>query len=101
MQSIYKRNTYGAGYTNYERKINPFTLKQNLMANFKTCINGHNYDASQYAACPYCPPNTTGPDYEKTLSDFKNTMINEENADFKTTQDLTSGRAYWLLRDCD
>ena len=61
------------------------------MANFKTCVNGHNYDASQYAVCPYCPPNTGGPDYEKTLLDFKNTMINEENADFKTTLDLTSG----------
>ncbi len=77
------------------------------MPNFKTCINGHNYDASQYAACPYCPPNTGGPDYEKTLLDFKNTqgfdegnsgqfkktMVNEENADFKTTLDLASAGA--------
>lgn len=69
------------------------------MPNFKTCVNGHNYDADQAATCPYCPANTTVTDYEKTLSNFKNTqvfddgngqqfnktMINEETADFKTT----------------
>lgn len=69
------------------------------MANFKTCKNGHNYDAAQHAACPFCPSTTSGADYEKTLTDFKNTqlfdegnnqqfnktLINEETADFKIT----------------
>ncbi len=69
------------------------------MPNFKTCVNGHNYDADQNATCPFCPVNTQGTDYEKTLMDFKNTqvfdegndqqfnktLINEDNADFKTT----------------
>lgn len=69
------------------------------MPNFKTCKNGHNYDADQHATCPFCPVSTQGTDYEKTLMDFKNTqlfdegnnqqfnktLINEETADFKTT----------------
>lgn len=67
------------------------------MANFKTCSNGHNYDANQYAECPFCPANSSFPDYEKTVMDFKKTeafdsgsqfaktMINEENIDFKKT----------------
>lgn len=69
------------------------------MSNFKTCKNGHNYDAGQYSECPFCPAGTQGTDYEKTLTDFKNTqlfdegndqqfkktLINEETADFKTT----------------
>jgi len=71
------------------------------MPNFKTCKNGHNYDADQYAECPFCPASTQGANYEKTLMDFKNTqvfedgniqqfnktMINEETSDFKTTPD--------------
>ena len=67
------------------------------MANFKTCINGHNYDADEYTSCPFCPPNTANQDYEKTMTDFKKTqapgegqfaktMINEETRDFKSTQ---------------
>lgn len=69
------------------------------MPNFKTCKNGHNYDVAQHSECPFCPANAQGPDYEKTLIDFKNTqvfddgnnqqfnktLINEETADFKTT----------------
>ncbi len=35
------------------------------MSNFKTCNNGHNYDADKYAVCPYCPGNDTKTDYEK------------------------------------
>lgn len=71
------------------------------MPQFKTCNNGHNYDAEQFAECPYCPSKATLPDYEKTLTDFKHTqifdnnqqykktMINEETADFKTTPVFT------------
>lgn len=69
------------------------------MANFKTCNNGHNYNADLYDVCPFCPPTSNTTDYEKTLTDFKNTqvfnegnnqqfnktMINEETADFKKT----------------
>jgi hypothetical protein len=69
------------------------------MPNFKTCKNGHNYDAAQYSECPFCPANTQGTDYEKTMTDFKKTqvfddgnssqfdktMINEETLDMKTT----------------
>lgn len=68
------------------------------MANFKTCNNGHNYNADLYTVCPFCPP-VSNTDYEKTLTDFKNTqvfdqgnnqqfnktLINEETADFKKT----------------
>ena len=68
------------------------------MVNFKTCSNGHNYDASKNMACPYCPSGSTNSDYEKTLVDFKKTqimdndsnnftktMINEETIDLKKT----------------
>jgi hypothetical protein len=69
------------------------------MPQFKTCQNGHNYNADLYQVCPFCPPQINLPDYEKTMTDFKNTqvfdegnsqqfsktMINEETADFNTT----------------
>jgi hypothetical protein len=68
------------------------------MPNFKTCVNGHNYDADLHAVCPFCPATGNVAYDEKTLLDFKNTqvfdegnsqfaktVINEENADFKTT----------------
>ena len=69
------------------------------MPNFKTCVNGHNYDADLHSLCPFCPATGNAADYEKTLMDFKNTqvfdegnnqqfaktVINEETADFKTT----------------
>lgn len=68
------------------------------MANFKTCSNGHNYNADLYTECPFCPPKSNLTDYEKTLTDFKSTqvfdqgnqqfnktLISEENADFKKT----------------
>lgn len=69
------------------------------MVNFKTCDNGHNYNADLYSVCPFCPPTSNPSDYEKTLMDFKNTqsfnegknqqfnktMINEETIDFKKT----------------
>lgn len=69
------------------------------MANFKTCNNGHNFDADKHPVCPYCPNSVTNSDYEKTLSEFKKTqvfeeqsgnqfdktMINEETSDFKKT----------------
>ena len=73
------------------------------MANFKTCSNGHNYDADKYAVCPFCPGNSADPDYEKTMMDFKRTqmfeegnsnqfnktMISEDSQDFKKTQEGT------------
>ena len=68
------------------------------MANFKTCTNGHNYDASKSAVCPFCPGTIGNSDYEQTMVEFKKTqmmnegtmqfdktMINEENRDLKTT----------------
>jgi pSer/pThr/pTyr-binding forkhead associated (FHA) protein len=69
------------------------------MANFRTCINGHNYDIDVYTVCPFCPSNSLTTDYEKTLTDFKKTkilesenqssfdktIINEEISDLKTT----------------
>jgi hypothetical protein len=69
------------------------------MANFKTCINGHNYDAAKHKFCPFCPGNDANTDYEKTLMDFKKTqaldevgsnqfaktIINEETMDPKKT----------------
>lgn len=68
------------------------------MQNFKTCINGHNYNADLYTVCPFCPVNHTAADYEKTLVDFKKTQlfdegnpqfnktrVNDEASDFKTT----------------
>jgi hypothetical protein len=47
------------------------------MPEYKTCPNGHNFDAGQYKNCPYCPANMDDSNYEKTLSDFKNTQIME------------------------
>jgi len=75
------------------------------MANFKTCKNGHNYDASKHTVCPFCPGNIANSEYEKTMKDFKKTqlldednsnqfdktMINEETMDLKTT--LTGANA--------
>lgn len=69
------------------------------MKNFKTCINGHNYDADKYTVCPYCPVNENQPDYDKTLDDFRKTrgfdemnssqfdvtMVNEDVQDMKST----------------
>lgn len=69
------------------------------MANFKTCNNGHNYDASINSVCPFCPSNTQNADYDQTMKEFKKTqllndvksnqfdktMINEETMDLKTT----------------
>jgi hypothetical protein len=69
------------------------------MPNFKTCSNGHNFDAAKYSVCPYCPSNAVTSDYEKTMQDFKKTqlmdeansnqfdktVINEETMDLKTT----------------
>jgi hypothetical protein len=88
---------------NLKRKNKFQSPKQMSMANFKTCINGHNYDSDQFTACPYCPANVVDTNYEKTLSDFKTTqalddnnqygktMINEETADFKKTPAYGSG----------
>jgi len=80
------------------------------MANFKTCPNGHNYDANVHSSCPFCPANTAGNDYEKTVTDFKKTqlfegnnqqfgktMINEETVDFKTTP-VSSGNQHPFKR---
>jgi hypothetical protein len=69
------------------------------MPNFKTCVNGHNYDADQQSLCPFCPAAGNVSFDEKLLLDFKNTqifdegnnqqfaktVINEENDYFKTT----------------
>jgi hypothetical protein len=69
------------------------------MPQFKTCQNGHNYNADLYSVCPFCPPQNDLSDYEKTMTDFKNTqvfdegnnqqfsktMINEETTDFNKT----------------
>jgi hypothetical protein len=55
------------------------------MNNFKTCPNGHNYSAEQFAICPYCPANSDDTDYRKTLSDFKNTQANNEVNQFGKT----------------
>lgn len=69
------------------------------MANFKTCSNGHNYDADKFSVCPFCPDNVENPNYEQTMKEFKKTqimnegnnnqfdktMINEETMDLKTT----------------
>jgi hypothetical protein len=77
------------------------------MPNFKTCVNGHNYDADQYTQCPFCPVSGSTTDYEKTLMDFKSTQIfdegngqqfrstqlNEETHDFKTTPVLGAAAA--------
>jgi hypothetical protein len=70
-----------------------------IMANFKTCNNGHNYDAGKYTVCPFCPGNVTNADYEETMKEFKKTqlmndgqssqfdktIIDEETRDLKTT----------------
>lgn len=75
------------------------------MANFKTCNNGHNYDASNYIVCPFCPVKNSEADYEQTMSEFKKTqllndvnsnqfdktVINEETINLKTT--LSGGSA--------
>jgi hypothetical protein len=50
------------------------------MANFKTCINGHNYDATKHKVCPFCPGKDANTDYEKTLMDFKKTQALDEVA---------------------
>jgi len=69
------------------------------MANFKTCNNGHNYDASINSVCPFCPGNAQNADYDQTMKEFKKTqllndennsqfgktMINEETLDLKST----------------
>lgn len=55
------------------------------MPNFKTCTNGHNYDADQFTICPYCPQSTADTNYEKTVSDFKNTQVFDETGQFKKT----------------
>lgn len=70
-----------------------------IMANFKTCNNGHNYDAGKFTECPFCPGNVANSDYEQTMKEFKKTqsmsdghgsqfdktIINEETMDLKTT----------------
>ncbi len=48
------------------------------MPNFKTCPNGHNYDADLYSKCPYCPTENANADLQQTLVDFKRTQIFEE-----------------------
>ncbi len=69
------------------------------MTNFKTCNNGHNYDAVKFASCPFCTGNTGNPNYDETMKEFKKTqlqnvgfnsqfdktIINEETMDLKTT----------------
>jgi len=49
------------------------------MAEIKTCSNGHNYDSTQYAVCPYCPVSNPDDDYSKTMDDFKKTVLLDEN----------------------
>ena len=82
------------------------------MPNFKTCSNGHNYDAEKYTACPFCPGNNAEPDFQKTMTDFKNTqifddgnsaqfdktVINDENIDFKKTLDRPAPAAHPFSR---
>jgi hypothetical protein len=69
------------------------------MANFKTCSNGHNYDAGKHNVCPFCPQVQNHENFDKTLNDFRKTqgfdemgssqfdktMINEETLDMKIT----------------
>jgi len=76
-----------------------------IMANFKTCNNGHNYDASINSVCPFCPGNTQNADYDQTMKEFKKTqlmndasnnqfdktIINEETMDLNTTQSGGAG----------
>jgi pSer/pThr/pTyr-binding forkhead associated (FHA) protein len=61
---------------------------------FKTCVNGHNYDA-KYEACPYCPSNSSGGDIkplfvENTKRDNDNTVIDgstPQSENFVRTQE--------------
>lgn len=49
------------------------------MEKLKTCSNGHNYDAGKFPVCPYCPGGVLSSDYEKTMSDFRKTKLDEMN----------------------
>jgi len=60
------------------------------MPNFKTCKNGHNYDTDQYSECPFCPANSQATDYEKTLTDFKNTQLFDEGNDQQFNKTILS-----------
>ena len=82
------------------------------MTTFKTCINGHNYDAGKYQACPFCPSGVSIPDYDKTIIDLKKTqgfdegnssqfaktMINEEKSDFKLTPSFVNAKQHPFKR---
>jgi hypothetical protein len=82
------------------------------MPHFKTCQNGHNYNADLHTVCPFCPPQQNQTDYEKTMTDFKSTqvfddgnspqftktMINEETADFSKTAAGDQGTAHPFKR---
>ena len=61
------------------------------MANFLTCKNGHNYDADQHTACPYCPAITDETNYKKTLTDFKNTQAFSDTQQFGKTMSEING----------
>jgi hypothetical protein len=51
------------------------------MTNFKTCNNGHNYDATKHALCPFCPDSKQNSDYDETMKEFKKTqLINDGNS---------------------
>jgi hypothetical protein len=66
------------------------------MATFKTCKNGHNYDADKHKVCPFCPGNDPKADYDKTIDDFRKTHGFEEvkKSQFDQTMILQAHQYY-------
>ncbi len=46
------------------------------MSDIKTCVNGHQYDAEKYSACPFCPKSSSSDATCKTkISDAMKTSV--------------------------
>ncbi len=57
-----------------------------ISANYKTCVNGHNYDAS-LAVCPYCPKPAAKNAVQDNMTSAKTVLDTPEIEPEKTTLD--------------
>jgi len=62
-----------------------------ISANYKTCVNGHNYDAT-LAGCPYCPKPAATNTTQDNMTSAKTVLDTPEIGPEKTTLDTKTAQ---------
>ena len=62
-----------------------------ISANYKTCVNGHNYDAT-LAVCPYCPKPAAKNAAQENITSAKTVLDTPEIEPEKTTLDAKTAK---------